>query len=289
LVFQKISYTTFQDIEKGKNNKVPDISTFKDKKIIILDDNETNLKILSGQLKNYGFIVTTSNNSEDTLKAIEKNKYDLAIIDMQMPNTSGIIVSNAIRKLKNGSNMPLILLSSINVTFTDEERKLFSSSLLKPARETKLLQALARAVGNNIGADSKTLPKKKALPKFDNPSVLVAEDNLINQKVTASILKNMGIIPDIVENGLKAFEACKVKDYKLVLMDVQMPKMDGLEATEKIFDFFNNNDRTAPIILAMTANVLEEAKKECKDVGMQGFITKPVSPPELRKNLEKWL
>ena len=277
-----------KDIEKGKNNKTPDISTFKNKKVVILDDNDTNLKILSGQLKNYGFIVSVSNNSIDTLKLIEQNKFDFAIVDMQMPDTTGIIVARKIRKLKNGANLPLILLSSINVTFTDDDRKLFSSSLLKPARETKLLQALMKAVGKDTGNDKK-IPKRKALPMFDNPNVLVAEDNLINQKVTASILKNMGIIPDIVANGLKAFEACKTKNYKLILMDVQMPTMDGLEATEKIFAYFNNSDRKPPIILAMTANVLEEAKKECKDVGMQGFITKPVAPDELRRNLEKWL
>jgi len=277
-----------EDVEKGKSSKAPDISTFKDKKVIVLDDNSTNLKILSGQLTNYGFEVTVSNNSLDTLKHIEKNKYDFAIVDMQMPDTTGVIAAREIRKLKNGINLPLILLSSINVIFTDEERKLFSSSLLKPAREIKLLHALLKAVGKDAGS-SKGLKKKKPLPKFDNPNVLVAEDNLINQKVTASILKNMGITPDIVANGLKAFDACKTKDYKLILMDVQMPEMDGLEATEKIFAYFNSTTKKPPIILAMTANVLEEAKNECRAVGMQGFITKPVAPDELRRNLEKWL
>ncbi len=278
-----------EDVEKGKSSKAPDFSIFKNKKVIILDDNETNLKILSGQLKNYGFQVTVSNNSSDTLKSIENNKFDIAIIDMQMPDTTGIIVASNIRKLKNGINLPLILLSSINVTFTDYERILFNSSLLKPARETKLLQALMKAVGKDANNKKVGLAKKKALPMFDNPKILVAEDNLINQKVTTSILKTMGVVPDIVVNGLEAFEACKTKDYELILMDVQMPEMDGLEATEKIFAYFNSITRKPPIILAMTANVLEEAKKECRAVGMQGFITKPVAPGELRKTLEKWL
>ncbi|MFK5856398.1 MAG: response regulator [Bacteroidota bacterium] len=278
-----------EDIEKGKNIKDPDVSTFKDKKVIILDDNETNLKILSGQLYLYGFKVTTSNNGNDTLGQINNNAFDFAIVDMQMPDTTGIDVAGEIRKLKNGINMPIILLSSINVTFKDDERKLFSSILLKPARESKLLQALIKAVSKDAKPNKEVLPKKKSLPMFDNPNVLVAEDNLINQKVTASILKNMGIIPDIVVNGRKAFEACKEKDYKLILMDVQMPEMDGLEATEKIFEYFKNNSRKAPIILAMTANVLEESKNECRRVGMHGFITKPVAPGELRKNLEEWL
>jgi len=278
-----------EDTEQGRSNNPPDLSTFKDKKVIILDDNETNLKILSAQLKIYGFVVTTSDNSTDTLNIISNNTFDIAIVDMQMPDTSGVVVAEKIRELKNGEKLPIILLSSINVNFTDHERSLFSSNLLKPARETKLLNALLKAVGGNASGENIGLAKKKPLPMFDNPSVLVAEDNLINQKVTASILKNMGIIPDIVANGREALEACKTKDYKLILMDVQMPEMDGLEATEKIFAYFRSTTRQVPIILAMTANVMEESKNECRLVGMQGFITKPVSPTELRSSLEEWL
>lgn len=276
------------DPEKGKGKILPDSSTFKNKNAIILDDNDTNLKILSAQLIEYGFKVTTTNNWHDTIKSIGNNKFDLAIIDMQMPGTSGIIVAGEIRKLKNGVNLPLILLSSINVEFKDDEKELFSSSLLKPARESKLWQALLKAIGKEEDSSSIS-PKKEKLPTFDNARVLVAEDNLINQKVTGSILKNMGIKPDIVANGLKALESCKTKDYDLVLMDVQMPEMDGLEATEKIFEHFKTTSGKPPVILAMTANVLEESKKECRRAGMQGFITKPVAPGELRKNLEKWL
>ncbi len=282
---------TSEDSEKLAKNVLPDISVFKGKKVIILDDNETNLKILSGQLFIYGFEVTSTNNSHETIKFLKSDSFDLAVIDMQMPGTTGIIVAKEIRRLQNGKKMPLILLSSIGVELEDEDKKLFSSSILKPARENKMLQALSKAVGDKEPASMahKPSPKKNALPVFNNVSILVAEDNLINQKVTTSILKNMGIMPDIAQNGLKAFEACKVKDYDLVLMDVQMPEMDGLEATVKILSYFDNNDRKAPVILAMTANVLDKSKEECRIAGMKGFITKPVSPGELSKNLEKWL
>lgn len=279
-----------EDINKEISKFSPDITIFKDKKVIILDDNETNLKILSGILKNYGFNVTSFNNGEDTIKSIKDNSYDFAIVDMQMPGTTGIIVAKEIRKLSNGNNMPLILLSSIGVEFSDEEKSLFSSSILKPARENKLLDALLKAVGINDTQEQKSFkPKQETLPIFKNVSVLVAEDNIINQKVTASILKNMGINPDVVENGLEAFEACKKKDYDVILMDVQMPEMDGLEATVKILSYFDDLPRKIPTILAMTANVLEKSKNECRKAGMKGFIAKPVAPGELRKNLEKWL
>ena len=279
-----------EDLDKLRNKKQPDTSVFRGKKVIILDDNLTNLKILTGQLNNYGFNVTSTDKYQDTLEKISDNNYDFAIVDMQMPDTSGIIVSKEIRKLENGKNLPLILLSSIGVEFDDQEKKLFSSSILKPARENKLLQALFKAVGarEEKRTNSNEL-KKIQLPVFKNAKVLVAEDNLINQKVTTSILKNMGIIPDVVENGLKAYEACKKKDYDLVLMDVQMPEMDGLDSTKKILTFFDDLPRKAPIILAMTANVLEKSKRDCEEAGMKGFITKPVAPKELSDNLQKWL
>ncbi len=279
-----------EDINKVHKTLPLDLKAFKDKKVIILDDNETNLQILTGQLVNYGFIVRQTNNYTDTLESINEVKYDFAIVDMQMPGTTGIIVAEKIRKLKYGKNLPLILLSSIGVEFSDKEKKLFSSSILKPARENKLLAALQKAVGINERKVTKPpAPKKTFSPKFVKAKVLVAEDNLINQKVTVSILTSMGIKPDVVDNGLLAFEACKQKDYDIVLMDVQMPEMDGLEATVSILDYFNDLSRKIPVIIAMTANVLEKSKNECRNAGMKGFITKPVSPKELEKNLEEWL
>lgn len=279
-----------EDTEKSLNIKKKDFSIFKGKKVITLDDNETNLKILSGQLTNYGFVVTSTDNSKDTLQHIQTTKFDFAVIDMQMPGTTGIIVSQEIRKLPNGKDLPLILLSSIGVEFNEDEKQLFSSSILKPAREEKLLQALFKAVGakKRWGTTTPEM-KKEEMPMFTGSRILVAEDNIINQKVTSSILKNMGVVPDIAENGLKACEACKFNDYDLILMDVQMPEMDGLEATKKIVKMFEGSSRKTPIILAMTANVLGESEKDCFNAGMKGFITKPVAPVELSKNLEKWL
>ena len=117
----------------------------------------------------------------------------------------------------------------------------------------------------------------------------MAEDNLINQKVAGSILKNMGIIPDIASNGIEAVEACKRKKYDIVLMDIQMPEMDGMEATRKILEHYAKIDKKPPVIIAMTANVLEESKNECRLAGMQDFISKPVTPKELENRLGQWI
>ncbi len=284
------SFTIKATEDKDKLNRTKDVDTsqFKGKRAIILDDNETNLKVLTGQLQNYGFNVTASIDQGETIKLIEQKSFDLAILDMQMPGQTGVEVAKQIRTLKNGSKLPLILLSSVRVEYTEQLKDLFVSVILKPARENKLLNSLFEAIGKGKKPDDEK-PKKLKLPTFKNAIVLVVEDNLINQKVTASILKNVGIDADIASNGVEAVNACKKKDYQLILMDVQMPEMDGLEATEKILASYDDLPKKPPVILAMTANVLEKSKNECRAVGMKGFITKPVAPKELILNLEKWL
>ena len=278
------------DPEGDSLKKDIDTSVFKNKKALILDDNATNLKILSKQLEQFGFEVVSTDFYQETLRNLEVEKFDIAIIDMQMPDLNGVDVAKRMRKINNGIDIPIILLSSINMDIITDDINLFSSKLLKPIREEKLISALLQSLGIKNGRkDSKIASLKEEIPFFEGVQLLVAEDNLINQKVTGSILKTMGIHPDIVANGIEAVEACINKDYDLVLMDIQMPEMDGLEASEKIMEYFDKSGRTAPIILAMTANVLEESKNDSKKAGMQGFITKPITPKELGKRLKEWL
>ncbi|PLX12858.1 MAG: hypothetical protein C0598_05380 [Marinilabiliales bacterium] len=285
------SFTIFveQDTEEGENIFTTNQTTFKGKHAIILDDNHTNLKILSSQLENWGIEVSMGSDCNEILAFIRQKKYDFAIIDMQMPDINGIEVASKIKELDNGKDLPIIILSSIKVEFTEEEKKLFNNYILKPAREISLWKALEDVVGSKK-VQVKVLKKtQKILTRFDGVNLLVAEDNLINQKVTTSLLNKFGIHPDIAANGLLAFEASQKKDYHLVLMDVQMPEMDGLEATEKILKYYKQENKKPPIILAMTANVLGESKQQCLNAGMLGFISKPVSPTELQERLKKWL
>ncbi len=150
-----------------------------------------------------------------------------------------------------------------------------------------------------IVADKDFPPKRKEqkesfkninkIKKLTEAKYLVAEDNLINQKVTDSILKGFGINADIVSNGKEAVEACRIKHYDLILMDVQMPEMDGLQATQQILKCYKDKNKKPPVILAMTASVLQEDQDETTKAGMSGFISKPVSPEELKVTLEKWI
>ena len=265
-----------------------DKTTFKNKKALLLDDNHTNLKILSAQLNNWGIKTFSSDNYQKALELIENNKFDFAIVDMQMPDKNGIEATRKFKTLENGKYLPVILLSSIKVSFKSGERELFTSYILKPAREAKVWQSLLKIFKQEkTEITDKTEMKSKT--SFEGAKILVAEDNLINQKVTCSLLKNFGIIADVAGNGAKALKAATEHEYDLILMDVQMPEMDGLESTEKILVEYAKNNKKPPVILAMTANVLGDARDNCIKAGMRGFISKPVSAKELEENLKKWL
>ena len=265
-----------------------DTNDFRDKKVLIIDDNETNILILSSQLKKWDMEVISLTSPHEALDTIKNNKFDLAIIDMQMPDISGIEIGHQIKELRLKKELPVILLSSINIELSNKDLRVFSSYILKPARERKLIQVIKKALGiqEKVEVIKSTKIENKA---FSTAKLLIAEDNIINQKVALGVLKNLKYNADVVDNGLKAVEACKIKNYDLVLMDMQMPVMDGLEATEKIIEYHLKQSTTAPVIIAMTANVLEKSKDQCIKSGMQGFISKPIAANELKENLDKWI
>jgi len=266
-----------------------DIKMFKNRKVLVLDDNETNLKILSGQLANWGAKVVKTSNPDEAVEFVKKQLFDCAIIDMQLPETNGIEVSKAIKKLDNGKNLPLLLLSSVLVELSPEEAGLFISHIQKPVREARLWHSLSKAMETKTEKILKPKKTTKELTQFAGAKVLVAEDNMINQKVILSILNKFGIKPDVANNGALAVDACKENEYHLVFMDIQMPEMDGLEATTEILEYFKTIKKDPPVILAMTANVLGDSRKNALKVGMSGFMTKPVNARELEKNLINWL
>lgn len=278
-------------VEEGSEDKSylsqPDDITFSGKKVLILDDNKTNLRILSKQLIQWGIIPIAIQSYKEIETCLQEHDFDAAIIDMQMPEKTGVDVAMELKSNAQSKDIPLILLSSLNINFEKHQSQLFDSYLIKPAREMKLWESLLLSIGKQQPVIRKH--EKAEIVDFSFAKVLVAEDNLINQKVALSILANMGINADIAGNGIKAFEACKSKDYDLVLMDVQMPEMDGMEATRRILSYVKNESRETPIILAMTANVLGESRDQCLSSGMLDFISKPVSPKDLEGVLTKYL
>ena len=248
------------------------------KRLMVVDDNATNLKILSLQTEKWGTQTEGFSNPNDALDAAKSNAgYDLAILDMHMPEMDGIDLARAIRKAR--PDLPLILFSSLGLRDADVEDSLFAASLAKPLRQSQLFDTLVTLFAPV--APVKRRPKAAAKPKTDPEMakahplrILLAEDNLVNQKLATRLLEQMGYRIDVASNGVEAVESVARQTYDVVLMDVQMPEMDGLEASRQINQVHPDGDR--PRIVAMTANAMQGDREMCLAAGMDDYIAKPI-------------
>ncbi|MBL4676213.1 MAG: response regulator [Mucilaginibacter sp.] len=256
------------------------------KKILIVDDNLTNLQILKRQFKNWKIEPVVTHSGTEALHALSyENDIALVITDMDMPEMNGIELTNIIRR--NYPAMPVILLSSIGEEIAAGSRELFTSILTKPIKQQVLIKQITNALSRHVSKASENPVQKSLSEDFAQRfpyEILTAEDNDVNQLVIRQILKKLGYKTDLVTDGKQAVEAIYEKEYNLVLMDIQMPEMDGLEATRVI----RRIDIKQPVIIALTANAMENDKRACIDAGMDDFIPKPVKPEELMKKLLQW-
>jgi CheY-like chemotaxis protein/HPt (histidine-containing phosphotransfer) domain-containing protein len=262
------------------------------KRVLIVDDNKTNLKILRIQVENWGMIAIDTHSPVQALEMIRNgNVFDIAILDYHMPLMDGINLASEIRRHKNGKNLPVIILTSMGrrgMTPEIEALKL-SAFLSKPIKQAHLYETLLTVLsGPDRNKKWLRLPGKRDPRVADlNPmKILVAEDNLVNQKVTLKILDKMGYRADIAANGIEVLEALKYVPYDLILMDILMPEMDGYQATERILQELSPEKK--PRIIAMTANALQGEREKCLEAGMDDFLCKPVRPQDLKEMLQKW-
>ena len=267
------------------------LEVLENKRILVVDDNMTNLSIFKGQLEHWKIIPTLSSSPKEALTLIkDNNSFDMVITDMQMPEMDGVELALEIRKA--APRIPILLLSSISDTFYKEHPNLFSAVLTKPVKQ----HVLCRNIHNQLVSKERPVVTDKSNGKSANQKlssefavqypmrILVAEDYPMNQKLALRILSKLGYEADLAENGKEVIEAVKNKGYDLILMDVQMPEMDGLEATSRI----RQQKIAQPIIVAMTANALQESKDECLNAGMNDYISKPINLEFLVSVLEKW-
>ncbi len=264
---------------------------FKNKNVMIVDDNETNRRVLSLQLQSWGMKVSAYVSGHDALEAInEKHNFNLAILDMQMPGMDGITLAAEIRKNIDERKLPLVMLTSLSNKDDRkaEKEKYFDAYLIKPIKQMHLYNTLMSIFERRKTAD-KYVSRKKVIDKEmanKKPlNILLAEDNIVNQKVAIRILQRMGYDADIAKNGLEVLNEIEKKSYDVILMDVQMPEMDGLEATRQILN--NNNDASKrPRIIAMTANAMKGDRERYLEAGMDDYISKPIQIEELVEALE---
>ncbi|QQS37703.1 MAG: response regulator [Ignavibacteriales bacterium] len=263
----------------------------KGKKILVVDDNETNRKILTAQTEQWGMKCTTVQSPSKAIEVLKGDSlYDAAILDFQLPEMDGIELTAEIRKIKNRKNLPIIILTSIgkrNVV-SDYEYLNLTAFLSKPIKHAQLFDTLLDAVSKKETAFFSKTDLKKVVDVSDltKLKILLADDNVVNQKVGLRILEKLGFDADVVVNGKEAVDAACRNKYDIVFMDIQMPEMNGFEATKMIRTKLGENQ--PPVIIAMTANTLDDEKNILHNSGMNDFIGKPIRTDELQKCLIRW-
>ena len=265
---------------------VADFDLLAGKRVLIVDDNQTNQRILQKVTSNWEMHSQTFDNGQASLDYLQQgNQCDVVILDMQMPIMDGATVTKYIRKEKSKEQLPIIMLTSLGQGFVDVKELGLNVCLTKPVKIDLLQFELAAALSQSI----EKVPLKRnrreqnlyddSLGKQYPLRILIAEDNKVNQKVALMMLKKLGYRADVVANGLEAVDAVQRQSYDLVLMDVQMPEMDGVEATHKIHELMS--EETCPSIVAMTADALSGSKEVYLREGMDDYISKPVNVDEL--------
>ena len=264
------------------------MSEIQNKKILIVDDNETNLAVLKSQLELWKLVPVLAESAGHGLKILSDNPgISLVLTDMQMPHMDGIEFARNIKRLHPA--IPVILLSSIGEDCMQNASQLFTSILNKPVRQHLLSKHILNALHPNHNNNSPAVAdiKEKLPTNFSEKhplQILVAEDNPVNQKVITYILNKLGYAPALAVNGAIAVEMAGKKNYDVIFMDMQMPEMDGLQATS----FIRKNFENQPVIIALTANTMEGDPETCLSAGMNDYIPKPVRLEELTGKLEKW-
>jgi CheY-like chemotaxis protein len=262
------------------------------KRVLVVDDNATNRRILTRQTELWQMLPEAAATPGEALEWIRNGRsFDAAILDMQMPGMDGLTLAKEIRKLRpSAAELPLIMLTSLGRSEVKGDMDLFAAFLNKPIKPSSLFDAL---VGIFTGQPTRVVHRKtRQESQFDAHMgeqlplrILLAEDNATNQKLALRLLARMGYQADLAANGLEALEALGRQCYDLVLMDVQMPELDGLEATRRIRRELPQKHQ--PHVIAMTANAMQGDREMCLAAGMDDYVSKPIRIDELVRALSR--
>jgi PAS domain S-box-containing protein len=256
--------------------------------IVVVDDNATNRRVLQLQLQRNGCHVTSFGTAAEALGDLQAESgraVDAVLSDFRMPEVDGVAFLQSLRKVPGFATTPVLIMAS------DLDRARLRESgieefLVKPVRESSLLRFLRRVFAIQDKTEEESRPLTVRAPAASNTRILLAEDNLVNQKVATLLLKRIGYSCDVVADGHGVLEALNRQRYDLILMDCQMPGMDGLEATRAI-RAGKSSMRNVPII-ALTASVMPGEREKCLAAGMNDYLVKPVKQDSLAKILAEW-
>ncbi|MBD2682251.1 MULTISPECIES: GAF domain-containing protein [Nostoc] len=286
------------------------------RRALVVDDNSTNCKTIHHQASTWGIQVDLANSAAAALKAIHKsceqgNPYDVVLIDMQMPETDGIKLGEHIKANSEIAEIPLIIVISTNQrNQLQQALKIgFAGYLIKPVKASRLLDMIMNILQTQPELKQGTREEiqnritsnlANSCPIYESPNpivspesklrILLAEDNLVNQKVTLKQLQTLGYKADVVANGKEVLQLLEKIPYDLILMDCHMPILDGLETTKEIHRWQESAfaSRRRPVVIAMTANAMKEDKQKCLNAGMDDYLSKPVLKEKLGAILDHW-
>jgi PAS domain S-box-containing protein len=292
-------FTVRLDKQVGQEHTVALPADLRGTRVLVVDDNATIRRVLTAQLMAWGVRAEATADGPTALQALYRARdagdpFLAAMLDRQMPGMDGAALGRAIKADETLKDIRLVLLTLLGQRgdLKDMEQIAFAAHLTKPVRPSELFGCLSAV----LTATAVAPPKPPIVPRpavrdllRGGARILLAEDNIVNQKVALGILRKLGLRADVVANGVEALKALETIPYDLVLMDMQMPEMDGLEATREI-----RNPQSAALnheipIIAMTASAMQSDLDLCLDAGMSDYVTKPVAPQTLAEVLDQWL
>jgi len=256
------------------------------RRVLVIDDNATNRKVIEKQCQSWGLATAAACDGLEGLQRLGESPYDLVVLDMQMPGMDGLDVAREIRRTHSPQQLPIVILTSLGRrdALIPPEIAL-AAYLTKPVKASQLHETLVQVLG---GTQAAAAAPQKATWAFDKTfatraplRILLAEDNVVNQKVVLKMLERFGYRADVVANGLEALDAVRRQPYDVLLLDVQMPEMDGFEAAQRL----TAEHATRPRIVGMTALAMAGDRERCLEAGMDDYISKPVRPEELQRAL----
>jgi PAS domain S-box-containing protein len=252
------------------------------KRLLVVDDNATNREIVIRQARSWGMEPVAVEHASAALALVAAGEpFDVAVLDMMMPDVDGLTLAREIRGHRGARELPLVLLTSVGRLPEARAAAEFTAQLAKPIKASQLYNVLLRVLAQRVEASQVVeAVVNDAVPASSSSlRILLAEDNAVNQKVALALLHRLGYRADVAWNGVEALAALERRTYDVVLMDVQMPELDGLDATRRICERWPAETR--PRIIAMTANALREDREACFAAGMDDYVAKPIRPEEL--------